>query len=219
MAVQTPSPAGLFLVFDGPDGSGKTTQFNRYAEWCRSRGMDVEQVREPGGTSIGEQIRSMLLDRKNVEMTVPCELFLYMASRSQLVRDVIEPAIDRGALVLADRFISSTLAYQGTAGGVSQEDIQVTGEIALAGRWPDCIVIFDVDASTAAARRSDAPDRMEDKGDAFHQRVRQGYLDQVAASPEKTILIDASGDEEAVFSLLVSALDEWILEHHPGPAS
>ncbi len=180
--------------------------------------MDVEQVREPGGTSIGEQIRSMLLDRKNVEMTVPCELFLYMASRSQLVRDVIDPAIERGALVLADRFISSTRAYQGTAGGVSQEDIQVTGEIALAGRWPDCTVIFDVDGPTASARRSDAPDRMEDKGDAFHQRVRQGYLDQISASPEKTILIDASGNEEEVFSLLVSALDEWILANHPGTA-
>ena len=218
MTAQPSSPAGLFLVFDGPDGCGKTTQFNRYAEWCRSKGLDVEQVREPGGTSIGEQIRSMLLDRGNVEMTVPCELFLYMASRSQLVRDVIEPAIERGALVLADRFISSTLAYQGTAGGVSHEDIRSTGEIALAGRWPDCVVIFDVDGSTAAARRSDAPDRMEGKGDSFHQRVRQGYLDQVAASPEKTILVDASGDEDEVFSLLVSAIEEWIEAHHPDPA-
>ncbi|MBM43897.1 MAG: dTMP kinase [Phycisphaerae bacterium] len=218
MTAQPPSPAGLFLVFDGPDGSGKTTQFNRYAEWCRSRGVDVEQVREPGGTSIGEQIRSMLLDCGNVEMTVPCELFLYMASRSQLVRDVINPAIERGALVLADRFISSTLAYQGTAGGVSQEDILATGEIALGGRWPDCVVIFDVDGETAAARRSDAPDRMEGKGEAFHQRVRQGYLDQVAASPEKTILVDASGDEDEVFALLVSALDAWMVEHPREPA-
>ena len=109
---------GRFLVFDGPDGSGKTTQFRRLAAWLTEQGLDVVEVREPGGTPIGEQIRSILLDTANAEMTVCCEMLLYMASRSQLVDELITPARKRGAVVLADRFISSTLAYQGTAGGL-----------------------------------------------------------------------------------------------------
>ena len=207
---------GRFIVFDGPDGSGKTTQFHRFTQWCEQAGVPVETVREPGGTSIGEQIRSILLDSSNREMTVPCELLLYMASRSQLVQERIEPALARGALVLADRFVSSTLAYQGTAGGLPESDIRAVGEVALAGRWPDCTVIFDVDESVAASRRDAAPDRMESKGVSFHERVRRGYLQQAEADPEHVLLVDAAADVDSVFTSLLASLESWLESTHVG---
>lgn len=202
--------AGRFIVFDGPDGSGKTTQFHRFVAWCESNTVAVQPVREPGGTSIGEQVRAILLDSSNIEMTVQCELLLYMASRSQLVQERIEPALERGELVLADRFISSTLAYQGMAGGLEEDAIRLVADIAVAGRWPDCLVIFDVDEAVAASRRDAAPDRIESKGVSYHEQVRRGYLEQAKSDPGRTILIDASADEDAVFENLLSSLEEWI---------
>src|SRR4051794_20757891 len=110
--------AGRFIVFDGPDGSGKSTQFKRFAAQCRQQGVSVCEVREPGGTSIGEQIRTVLLDPANTDMSLRCEMLLYMASRAQLIEQIIRPALRERQLILADRFISSTLAYQGTASGL-----------------------------------------------------------------------------------------------------
>lgn len=200
---------GRFLVFDGPDGSGKTTQFRRFASLLREHGFDVEEVREPGGTTIGEQVREILLDRDNSEMTVCCEMLLYMASRNQLVSQLINPAIDRGAVVLADRFISSTLAYQGSAGGIPRESILAVGRLAIDACWPDCTIIFDVDQETAASRRDPEPDRMEQKGDVFHERVREGYLQQAEQNGERTLLIDASSDEDTVFARLLEELEAF----------
>ena len=202
--------SGRFIVFDGPDGSGKTTQFHRFVAWCEANGVAVQPVREPGGTSIGEQVRDILLDSKNIEMTVQCELLLYMASRSQLVQERIEPALERGELVLADRFISSTLAYQGMAGGLGDDAIRVVADIAVAGRWPDCLVIFDVDEAVAASRRDTSPDRIESKGVSYHEQVRRGYLEQASSDPARTILIDASADEDSVFEVLLKSLETWI---------
>ncbi|MAA51675.1 MAG: dTMP kinase [Phycisphaerae bacterium] len=203
---------GRFLVFDGPDGSGKTTQFRRLAAWLTEQGLDVVEVREPGGTSIGEQIRSILLDSANVEMTICCEMLLYMASRSQLVDELITPARTRGAVVLADRFISSTLAYQGTAGGLDREHILSVGQIAVGDQWPDCTIIFDVDSATAAIRRGGDSDRMEEKGQAFQERVRAGYLEQIREDPEGTILIDAGPPEDQVFEQLLASIRSFVTE-------
>ncbi len=203
---------GRFLVFDGPDGSGKTTQFRRLAAWLTEQGLDVVEVREPGGTSIGEQIRSILLDSANVEMTICCEMLLYMASRSQLVDELITPARERGAVVLADRFISSTLAYQGTAGGLDREHILSVGQIVVGDQWPDCTIIFDVDSTTAAIRRGGDSDRMEEKGQAFQERVREGYLEQIREDPEGTILIDASPAEDVVFDQMLASIQSFITE-------
>ncbi|HEB60337.1 MAG TPA: dTMP kinase [Phycisphaeraceae bacterium] len=201
---------GRFLVFDGPDGSGKSTQFHRFAAHCRERGVQVCEVREPGGTSIGEQIRDILLDRNNTEMDLMAEMMLYMASRAQLAAQRIRPALARGELVLADRFISSTLAYQGTAGGLSKEDILTVGHVALKHAWPDLVIIFDVDAATAATRLNPLLDRMEAKGAAFHARVRQGFLDQASDDPEKHLLIDARSDEDTVWQELLTRLGEYV---------
>jgi dTMP kinase len=198
--------AGRFIVFDGPDGSGKSTQFVRFADACRQAGLIVCEVREPGGTSIGEQIRRVLLDPKNHDMSLRCEMMLYMASRAQLVEQTIRPALDRGELVLADRFISSTLAYQGTAGGMTPEEILAVGRVAVGSHWPDLTVIFDVDERIAATRLNPLLDRMERKGEEFHRRVRQGFLAQAGAEPDRYLVVDATKDADAVTEAMMKGI-------------
>ena len=219
-----PNPAwpqqlrGRFVVFDGPDGSGKSTQFRRLAKAVTDAGIEVCEVREPGGTYIGEQIRRLLLDPEiKEEVDLRCEMLLFMASRAQLLNQKIRPALQRGCLVLADRFISSTLAYQGTAGGLDPAEILAVGRVALGPTWPDQVVVFDVDQATAAARinpllrqrefNADL-DRMEAKDAAFHRRVRQGYLDQAEADPEHYLVIDATAEPDAVYRSLTAGLQK-----------
>ena len=224
MPTDTPSwlskLAGRFIVFDGPDGSGKSTQFHRFAQILQSSGLEVCLLREPGGTAIGEKIRSILLDPSHSEMDVHCEMLLYMASRAQVVSQIIRPALSRGQVVLADRFISSTLAYQGTAGGMPTVDILRVGQIAVGSSWPDWVVIFDVDEETAAKRLAANPktksrkyvkveqptlfsDRLELKGIEYQRAVRRGYLDQARSDPKRYILLDASMSSDAVFDSLL----------------
>lgn len=198
--------AGRFLVFDGPDGSGKTTQFRRFVQFATQAGLNVCEVREPGGTPIGEQIRQILLSPENRDIDLRCEMLLYMASRAQLVAQRIRPALARGELVLADRFISSTLAYQGTAGGLPIADILRVGQIALGQCWPDLVVIFDVDERTAASRLSPLLDRIEQKGLAFHRAVRRGFLEQARNDPHRYLVIDATGSADMVFEQLLQRL-------------
>ena len=197
---------GKFIVFDGPDGSGKTTQFRRFNDFVRGHGLTVCEVREPGGTGIGEQIRNVLLDPKNEDMDIRCEMLLYMASRAQLVAQRIGPARQRGEIILADRFISSTLAYQGTAGGLPIDDILRVGQIALHDHWPQLVVVFDVDQETASKRLNPLLDRMEMKGEAFHRVVRQGYLDQARSDPDRYLVIDATVTADEVFAKLCAGL-------------
>lgn len=218
--------AGRFLAFEGADGSGKSTQLKRFVDALAAAGLTVCEVREPGGTAIGEEIRKVLLHTKE-EMTLHCEMLLYMASRAQLVEQRILPALAAGHVVIADRFLSSTIAYQGAGGGVPVDDIIAVGKAATRGRLPDLIVIFDVDKDTAARRtrgvqapktkrRSTAgaatpsvtlfDDRIEQRGDDFHSRVRQSYLDQAAADPGRHLVIDARPEPEAVWRSLVSAV-------------
>jgi len=208
---------GKFVVFDGPDGSGKTTQYRRLLTCAEEAGVAVCEVREPGGTHIGEQIRSVLLHPDNEEMDLWCELMLYMASRAQLVAERIRPALEAGELVLADRFISSTLAYQGTAGGLPVADILKVGQVALRDCWPDIVVVFDVDERTANQRMNPLLrqrefdtdlDRIEMRGAAYHRKVRQGYLDQAAADPKRYLVIDATKSEDEVFTALRTGLIE-----------
>ena len=197
---------GRFLVLDGPDGCGKSTQFRRLVDYCASLSVSVEQVREPGGTRVGEQVREVLLDPTNDMMVVRTEMLLYMASRAQLMAERILPAIQRNSLVLADRFISSTLAYQGTAGGLSPDEIDLVGSVTTGGTMPDLVVILDVDTEIAASRISGELDRMERKGRAFHERVRAGYLAQVERDPDRYLLLDAGNSEEIVFESLLGGL-------------
>ena len=198
--------AGRFVVFDGPDGSGKSTQMKRFMQWCKEQGLVVKEVREPGGTAIGEQIRQVLLDPANEGMTIPCEMLLYMASRAQLVEQEIVPALNRGELVVADRFVSATLAYQGAAGGLPTKWIQQVAEVAVAGHWPDITLILDVDDVTAAGRLNPLLDRMELKGKEFHLRVREGFLEQARQMSDRYCVIDSSQDADAVEKAVQNAI-------------
>jgi len=201
-----PRLGGRFLVFDGPDGSGKSTQLRRFSALMDEHGVPLTVVREPGGTAVGERIREILLDPIHDEMTLRCEMMLYMASRSQLVEERIRPALAKGHLVVADRFVSSTFAYQGSAGGVPREEIMAVARAACGETWPDLVVIFDVDEATAATRLSPTLDRMEQKGREYHRKVRAGYLAQARQDPRRHVVIDAQGTEDAVAESVMSAI-------------
>jgi dTMP kinase len=206
-----------FIAFEGPDGSGKSTQFRRLLALCKDRDVPACEVREPGGTTIGERVREILLDHAHHDMTLRCEMLLYMASRSQLVEQRIRPALTRGELVLADRFVSSTFAYQGAAGGIPYAEIRAAADIALQGVEPHLVVVFDVDEITAAKRINPllqgdkhrdgkGPDRIEARGTDFHRKVREGYLDLARKEPARHLVLDASKAPEEVWSELMEKL-------------
>ncbi len=221
--------AGKFLVFEGPDGSGKTTQLRRFVEACKAAGAPMLEVREPGGTYIGERIREILLDRQTGELAMRCEMLLYMASRAQLVEEKILPALADRKLVIADRFVSSTLAYQGAAGGLPIDEIHAVARCAVRGIVPDLVIIFDVDEITASKRMNPLMhaqaesggvvgggstrdraelDRIEARGLEFHRHVRRGYLDQAAANPAGHLVVDAAQGPDQVWAQLQRGLNE-----------
>jgi dTMP kinase len=199
---------GRFVVLDGPDGCGKSTQLARLVRWCAAAGVAVEEVREPGGTAIGERIRSILLDPACSEMDLRCEMLLYMASRAQLCAERIRPALAAGRAVLSDRFTSSTLAYQGTAGGLSFDEIDRTAEVATQGVAPDLTIVLDLDERTAASRLSPLLDRIEQRGSEFHRRVREGFLQQVERWPHRYARVDSGHHPDAVFEAILGVLVE-----------
>ncbi|GAB4546059.1 MAG: dTMP kinase [Phycisphaerales bacterium] len=199
---------GRFLVVEGPDGSGKTTQYRRLSALAKRNGLEVCEVREPGGTAIGERVRDILLDTDHQEMALRTEMMLYMASRAQLVAEKLKPCLDRGALVLADRYVTSTLVYQGRAGGLPRDEIMDVAKAACGDVWPDLVLIYDVDEQTAASRLNPLLDRMESKGSAFHAKVRRGYLDEARDEPGYNVVIDATSDPDTVFARTCAALAE-----------
>ena len=200
--------SGRFIVIDGPDGAGKSTQLKLLAEFLQAGGLDVCQTRDPGGTHIGDKIREILLDRSNEGMAVECETMLYMASRAQLAAEVIRPALAAGRCVLCDRYISSTIAYQG-AGGADTDAIRTAAEIATGGLWPDLTIILNLPAGDGLDRLPSSPDRMEAKGAAFHAEVRRQFLAQAEASPESFAVVDAAGNVEQVQERLRRVVLYW----------
>jgi len=208
MADWTDKLGGKFIVIDGPDGAGKSTQLKLLGEFLGGRGVEILQTRDPGGTPIGDKIRAILLDNSHGEMSVACETMLYMASRAQLAAEVIRPAMQRGACVLCDRYISATIAYQG-AGGADVEAIRSAGRLAVGGLWPNLTVVLDIDAEQGL-RRVGQPaghDRMEAKGLKFHRKVREMFLRQAKDAPESFAVVDAAGAVEQVQQKLRSVLE------------
>ena len=179
---------GRFIVFEGLDGCGKTTQARRAVGALRRRGRRALLCREPGGTAVGERIRRILLDRRYREMAVETELLLYMASRAQLVREVLRPALAAGTVVVADRFVFSSLVYQTVSGAVSEAAVRSVARVVLGGLTPDLQIVLDVPVHVALARMRRPPDRMEGKGRAFLERVRQGYLAAARGEPHTVLL-------------------------------
>ena len=188
---------GNFIVIDGPDGAGKSTQAQMLKDYFCSCGLETELVRDPGGTAIGEQIRAILLDNANAAMSVRCETLLYMASRAQLYHEIISPALTAGKCVLSDRWVSSTYAYQAIAGCDGAELVLSLADASLERAWPDRTIILDLPAEIGLERVGRHRDRMENKPFAFHKAVRQAYLD-LAGMRDEFIAIDASGTVEQI---------------------
>ena len=188
---------GKFLVLDGPDGCGKSTQTRMLSEWIAAQGVDVVSYRDPGTTLVGEKIRDILLDVAHEGMGDNVEVLLYMAARAQLWKEHIGPDLAAGKCVLMDRWLSSTCAYQGWAGGFGVEKVIKIGTDSLERIWPDLTVVLDVDTETAASRMQRDLDRMEQKGDAYHTKVREGFLKLPDIEPSVKV-VDARGTVEQV---------------------
>jgi dTMP kinase len=188
---------GKFLVLDGPDGCGKSTQTRLLSEWIADQGVDVVSYRDPGTTLVGEKIRDILLDTAHEGMGDNVEVLLYMAARAQLWKEHIGPDLAAGKCVLMDRWLSSTCAYQGWAGGFGVEKVIKIGTDSLERIWPDLTVVLDVDTETAASRMQRDLDRMEQKGDAYHRKVREGFLKLPDIHPSVKV-VDARGTVEQV---------------------
>lgn len=207
---------GLFITFEGSEGCGKSTQIRRIASTLSALGREVISVREPGGTSIGESIRNLLqYDESAAGMTPEAELLLFAASRAQLVREVIRPALERGAVVLCDRFLDSTTVYQGVARALSRSDVAVINEFAIGGTRPHLTLLLDLDAAEGrrrAAVRKGPVDRMEQEGDDFYEAVRRGYLELAQGDPKRFAIIDASPSEEVVEEAVTAMLKERFQE-------
>ena len=191
-------PRGLFVCLDGPDGGGKTTQAARLVDWLRGRGFDVVACRDPGGTPLGDRLRSILLDRGEVEPCLRSEMLLYMASRAQLVDAVIRPALDAGKVVVSDRYLLANVAYQGYAGGLPVAEVWEVGRAATGGLMPHLTLLLDVPIEVALARVGQARDRMEDRPDTYRAAVRLGFAAAASDYPAPIRLIDASGDPDTV---------------------
>ncbi|WZO96020.1 dTMP kinase [Isosphaeraceae bacterium EP7] len=189
---------GFFLSLDGPDGGGKTTQLAGLVDWLRGLGHEVVTCRDPGGTPLGDSIRSILLDRATVGLDIRAEMFLYMASRAQLVAQVIVPALDAGKVVVCDRFLLANVVYQGYAGGMPVDLLWKVGEVATHGLMPDLTVVLDVDPDVAAARVGRPRDRMEDRTEESRARVRDGFLRAAENYPGLIAVIDAGAEPEVV---------------------
>jgi dTMP kinase len=205
---------GKFIVFDGTEGCGKSTQAGLLGTRLTAEGWRADEVlvvRDPGTTRIGELVRGILLNPDHGEMGMRCEMLLYMAARAQMMAETILPALDLGKLVLCDRFVSSTLAYQLGGDGLTAGDIRQVAQVAIRGRWPDLTVLLDMPADASMRRVKpkvlsmfeDAPDlvdkdRIERRPMAYHEQVRENYLAQAREHPDRYRVVDANRDKQAV---------------------
>jgi dTMP kinase len=190
----------MFITLEGPEGSGKTSHVPALVEYLREKGYTVFPTREPGGTSIGEQIRLVIHDLKNTEMHPRTETLLYQAARAQFVEQVVKPHLTAGEIVLSDRYADSTLAYQGYGHQQDLDEVRALIQYATGGLKPDLTILLDVEAEVGLKRKtkSDEWNRLDAYTLEFHQRVRAGYLELVKAEPERWVVVDAGRPWEAV---------------------
>ncbi len=196
-------PAGRLVSFEGSEGAGKSTQIARLAAQFQQAGREVVTTREPGGTEIGEQIRNLLVhNSKGDEMCAETELLLFAAARAQLVREVIAPALLRGAIVLSDRFLDSSTVYQGIGRNLAADPVSQINRIAVGNVMPDLTVVLDVPEEVSLARlkrrASGLPDRMERQNVEFYRKVREGYLVLARGLPERFVLLDGTQPEDVI---------------------
>jgi dTMP kinase len=212
-SLQSPRPhphPGLFIALEGPDGGGKTTQAARLADWLRGQDIDVVTCHDPGSTKIGERLRHLVLDRDSSHLSIRAEMLIYMASRAQLVDEVIRPALAAGRVVISSRFLLSNIVYQGFAGGLPIDDLWCIGRVATGGMLPNLTLVLDITTEAARERVGSARDRIEDRAEEYQRRVREGFLAVARLCtdsgqvpfyyPAPVVLIDAHGIEDAIFS-------------------
>ena len=198
----------MFFSLDGIDGTGKSTQVQLLAETLRGRGYGVTTCADPGGTELGAEIRRILLHGRQSSMGLRTEALLFMASRAELVDRVIAPALERGDIVIADRYLLANVVYQGHAGGLSPDDLRMLGRFATAGVVPDFTVLLDLPVAVARARRSGKPDRVESRDDAYFERVRRGFFSEAARDPDRFAVVDATpsvAEVQAIIARIIGA--------------
>lgn len=197
----------MFITFEGPDGSGKSTIIQKVYDYLIENNYDVIKTREPGGSPIAEKIRNLILDTENTEMGYRTEALLYAASRAQHVEETILPALNENKIVLCDRFLISSLAYQGVGRNLGIENVRKINEFAINGVFPDFVLFFDVDPITTLKRKSslDTADRLEKEGNNFHERVYNGYK-EILNSEKNIEIIDATKSVEDVFNQCIKVL-------------
>ena len=201
---------GKFITFEGCEGVGKSKQIKLLEEYLINNKVEYYLTREPGGTTVSEQIRKVILDGKNTTMTDECEALLYAAARVQLLKENVKPRLDRGELVLCDRYIDSSLAYQGYARGLGVEFVEKINDYAIKNFMPDFTIFLKLPPEVAFKRKGgvDKNDRLELSGMEFHNKVYNGYLELAERYPNRFIVIDASGEKEQTHCKIINALKE-----------
>lgn len=204
---------GLFISFEGPDGAGKTTQVKLLAELLAASGYQVIVTREPGGTRLGDQVRSVLLDLENSEICPETEALLYAAIRAQHVSQVIAPALDRGEVVISDRYADSTVVYQGAGRSLDQAQLKAINAFAVKGIMPDLTILLDADVGLLQARMAGrgSCDRIEQENQDFHETVRQGFLALAAQQPRFKI-VSASGEPSEIQAAIAKVVKQFLKE-------
>ncbi|MCX5195929.1 dTMP kinase [Streptomyces sp. NBC_00249] len=208
--VQAPSTTGFFIALEGGDGAGKSTQVEALADWIRGKGHEVVVTREPGATPVGKRLRSILLDISSAGLSNRAEALLYAADRAEHVDSVVRPALERGAVVISDRYIDSSVAYQGAGRDLSPTEIARISRWATDGLVPNLTVLLDVSPEAARERFTEAPDRLESEPTEFHQRVRAGFLTLAASDPGRYLVVDAGQDPGSVTTVVRHRLDRML---------
>jgi dTMP kinase len=198
---------GLFITFEGADGCGKTTQMDLLAEYLKNNGKEVLLTREPGGKGLGEKVREILLNYDG-DVSDRCESFLFLADRAQNIDITVNPAVEKGKIVLCDRHIDSTVAYQGYGRGLDIERINMLNNLATNGRKPDLTFVFDIDVETSMKRVGKEKDRMESAGIDFHNRVRKGYLELAKQEPQRIKVLDATKSIAEIHNEVIEIINE-----------
>jgi dTMP kinase len=197
----------MFLSFDGVDGCGKSTQIRLLADALRAAGREVVTCRDPGGTALGERLREILLNRHDMPIHRRAEMLLYMASRAQLVEEVIRPALAAGKLVISDRYLLANVVYQAHGGGLSPDEVWKVGEVTVAGIMPKRVFLLDMPAASAAQRIQREHDRMESQGIDYLKKVREGFLKEAARFPQHVTVINADRSIEAVHAEVLQEVE------------
>jgi len=202
----------MFVSIDGGDGAGKSTQVALLCEWLRSEGCEVVACRDPGSTPLGEAVRELVLNRHDLRIDRRSEMLLYMAARAQLVAEVIRPALAQGKSVISDRYLLANVVYQGHGGGLDVPSLWEVGRVATGGLEPEVTIVLDLPVEAAAQRLQRTLDRMEQQGDAFHERVRQGFVHEAARRPDRIVVIDAARSIDEVQAEIRRAVERLLQE-------